>query len=358
MVISKKNQLIGLDIGSYSIKLVEIEHKKREKILKNIGIAQIPPDTLSAGEIKAPEIIKQAIVELFNNLKIKNKKISASISGISVIAKKVSLADREDLDIEDAIKHEAEQFIPYDIDDVNIDFDIMATVYDESSSDDMGRLEIMVVAAKKSLIEEYANLLQDAGLSPNIIDVDIFAMQNAFEISVANINPDKCYVLIDIGSETLSTNVIKGDISLFTRSSLLGGMQITKQIMDEFQVSFEDAEKIKLGVIRLDEEQDIKIRKIFNSVVREWVNEIKGNIEFINRTYSGEEIEKIFITGGSSKIKGLKELLNNELGIPIMELNPFYSLKIDKKIDSAYLEHIAPQSAIAVGLALRSVGDK
>lgn len=358
MIISKKNQLIGLDIGSYSIKLVEIEHKKKEKLLKNIGIAYIPPESISAGEIKDPYPIKQAIIELFNNLKVKNKKVAVSVSGISVIAKKISLVDREDLDLEDAIKHEAEQFIPYDMDEVNLDFDIMSTIYDETSSEDMGRLEIMVVAAKKSLIDAYVDLLQDIGLSPSIMDVDIFAMQNTFEMSALNISHDKCYILVDIGATTLNTNVIKGDVSLFVRSSSLGGMQITKQIMEEFQIDFIDAEKIKLGAMKFEKAQDVKIRKIFRDVINEWINEIKGNIDFINRTYPGENIEKIIITGGSSRIKGLKELLSSEIGIAVEELNPFSNLHIDKKIDPSYLEYISFEFAIAVGLSLRSIGDK
>ena len=270
----------------------------------------------------------------------------------------MSLADREDLDLEDSIRHEAEQFVPFDMDDVNLDYDIMATVYDESSEEDMGRLEIMVVATKKSLVEDYAALLQDIGLSASIVDVDIFAVQNAFEISAEDIKPDKCYVLIDIGAETLNTNVVKGSMSLFVRSSLFGGMQITKKIMNEFQIGFEDAEKIKMGMMKLEEAQNKKIRDIFNDTVKEWVDEIRGNIDFINRTYPGEEIERIFLTGGSSRITGLKELINNEIGIPVEYIYPFTSLNIDKKIDPKYLEYMAHQSVISVGLALRSIGDK
>ncbi|RLB10076.1 MAG: hypothetical protein DRG39_06875 [Deltaproteobacteria bacterium] len=358
MAITKKNQLVGLDIGSYAIKVVEIEHKKDEKILKNVGIAHIPVGSLSPDGIKDTEAIKKSITGLFSNLKISNKKVAVSLSGTSVIAKKISLADREDLDLEDAIRHEAEQFVPFDMEDINLDFDIMATINDESGDDDTGRLEIMVVAAKKSLVENYISMFHGIGLSPGVMDVDMFAMQNAFEISVEDIDPEKCYILIDIGAENLKTNVVKGNVSLFVRSSLLGGTQVTKQIMEEFQIGFDDAEKIKLGATELEETQNKKIRDIFKKVTREWVDEIRGNIEFINRTYPGEEIERIFITGGSSKIVGLKELINKQTGIPVEDLYPFSGLNIDKKIDPEYLRYIAPLSAVAVGLALRSIGDK
>jgi len=358
MAILKKNQLVGLDIGSYSIKLVEIEHKKEEKILKNIGIAHIPAGSLYPNGIKDPEAIKRGVVQLFDNLKIKNRKVAISLSAASVIAKKISLADKDDLDLENAIRREAEQFVPFDIEDVSLDFDIMATTYDETNQEDMGRLEIMVVAAKKSLVDGYANILQSAGISPGVMDIDIFAMQNAFEISADGINPEKCYILIDIGAETLKTNVVKDNVSLFVRGSLLGGNQITKQIMEEFQIGLDDAEKIKLGATELEKAQNKKIREIFMNVVREWVEEIKGNIDFINRTYPGEEIEKIFLTGGSSRINGLKEIISKQIGITVEELNPFSNLKVDKKIDEAYLKYMASQSAVATGLALRSLGDK
>ena len=356
MPIPKKNQLIGLDIGSYSIKLVEIEHKKKGKLLKNIGIAHIPPGSLLPDGIKDPNPIKKAISSLFKNLKVKNRKVAIGLPCASVIAKKVSLAETEDLDLEEAIRHEAEQFIPFDIEEVNLDFDIMDTIYEEG--EDMGRLEIIVVAAKKELINSYVSLLQDIDISPSIVDVDVFAIQNCFELSNPKADPEKIYLLIDIGAQTINTNVIKGNVSLFVRGSNLGGIQLTKRIAEEFQISFEDAEKIKLGATQLEEDQNKKIKSIFEEVVEEWVNEIRGNIQFINRTYPGEEIEKIFITGGCSKIEGLKERLTNQLEIPAEELNPFSGLSIDKKIDPEYLQYASSFFAVATGLALRSIGDK
>ncbi len=357
MLISKKNQLIGLDIGSYSIKLVEIEHKKNKKILKNIGIAHIPPNSLSpTGSIRDPDSIKKAITALFENLKIKNKKVAVALPCASVIAKKISLMEQVDLDLEEAIKHEAEQFVPFDIEEVNIDYDIMDTVYEEGK--EMGRMEIMVVVAKKELIKSYVDLLEEIDLSPEVMDVDIFALHNSFELNCSEINPEKIYFLIDIGAQTINTDVVKGNMSLFVRSSAMGGIQITKRVMQEFRIGFKDAEKIKLGIIELEEEQNKKIRSIFREVIEEWIDEIKGNLQFIDRTYPGEEVEKIFITGGCANIIGLEELLANELGVPVEKLDSFAGLTINKKIDPDYLKYINSQSAVAVGLALRSIGDK
>ncbi len=353
MLIFKKNQTVGIDIGSYSIKVVELEHKKKEKILKNVGLAHIPPGSLVQGDIKDAEPIKNAIKGLFENLKIKNKKVVVSIPAISVITKKITLAEREDLNIEEEVRREAEQFIPYDIEEVSLDFDIMGTSYE----DEIGRLEIIVAAAKKQLIEKYIRLIQESGLIPGIIDVDIFAMQNAFEMT-ERLDPEVCYILVDIGSETINTNVVKGDILLFTRSSLLGGDQITKRIMDEFQIDFREAEAVKFGLKELEKNKERKVREIFRETVEEWTEEIKGSIDFFYRSYPGEKIKELFLTGGSSRIKGLKEFIEEKIDIPVKKINPFSNLTVSKKIDPSYLEYISAEFSVAFGLALRTIGDK
>jgi type IV pilus assembly protein PilM len=214
----------------------------------------------------------------------------------------------------------------------------------------------MLVAAKKDIIDDYDRLLRLAELSPGVLDVDAFALQNAFEVSTEE--PDGCYALVNVGAEELGINAIKDGVSLFTRDSSFGGSQITEGIMSDFKVSFKEAEKIKLGGIEVDKEKG-RLEEIFTSVVSEWVLEIKRALDFVASTYPDETIEKIFVSGGSCRIPGFQEYLKLETGIPVVELNPFASLIIDeKRFDPAYLKFMAPQAAVAVGLALRSIGDK
>jgi len=360
----KKNQLVGLDIGSHAIKLVEIEDTKKGRILKNFGVIGLPQDAIVEGAIKEMEIVSSAIKTLYKNMKIKNKNVVTSISGYSVIVKKISIQKRGEAELDASIQDEAEQYIPFDINDVNLDYEILtppgeeeAEKKGEGDKGDKGLMDVMLVAAKKDIVEDYVSLLHLTGLSPAILDVDAFALQNAFELSAENISG--CYALVNVGAEELGINAIKNGVSIFTRDSSYGGYQINEAIMSKFDVSYEDAEKIKLGGTKIDHKDKGALEEIFTSVISGWVNEIKRALDFLATTYPDESIEKIVISGGSCRFPGFQKYLELETEIPVIELNPFGNLQVnDKMFDPKYLTYMAPQAAIAVGLALRSVGDK
>jgi type IV pilus assembly protein PilM len=361
MAVPKKNQLIGLDIGSRAVKLVEIDHSKRGRILKNFGIIGLPRDAIVEGTIKEMEIVSSAIKTLCRNLKIKNSDVATSISGYSVIVKKIVISDRNESELENTIQSEAEQYIPFDINDVNLDYDILS-VGDQTGQDKEGgkekphQMEVMLVAAKKEIVEDYVSLLQLSGLNPAVVDVDAFALQNAFEVSASE--PEGCYALVNVGAEELGINAIKNGASIFSRDSSYGGNQITDAIMSEFDVDFEEAEKIKLGGKKL-ENGKTALEEIFTSVLSEWAQEIKRALDFLATTYPEETIEKILLSGGSSRVPGFSKYLEMETNLPVEELNPFANLIVNEKtFDSKYLSYMAAQAGVAVGLALRSIGDK
>jgi type IV pilus assembly protein PilM len=363
MAIHKKNQLIGLDIGCHSIKLVEIDDSKKGRILKNFGIVGLPFNAIVEGSIKEMEVVSSAIKDLCRNLKIRNKNVATSISGFSVIVKKITLTNKEESELEATIQDEAEQYIPFDISEVNLDFDIMSggieskeVPEEEGEKEGAGQMEVMLVAAKKDIVEDYVNVLDLAGLNAVVLDVDAFALQNAF--GIGSDKQEGCYALVNVGAEEIGINAIKNDISLFTRDSSFGGSQITEAIMSQFSVSFEEAEKIKLGGTKKEKDKGI-LEEIFVSVITEWVQEIKRALDFVAGTYPDETIEKVLLSGGSCRIPDFKKYLELETGIPVEELNPFANLIINEKLfDPKYLKYMAPQAAVAVGLALRSIGDK
>ncbi|MGD8226478.1 MAG: type IV pilus assembly protein PilM [Desulfobacteraceae bacterium] len=363
MAVAKKNQLIGLDIGSHSIKLVEIEDSKKGRVLKNFGIIGLPQNAIVEGSIKEMEIVSSAIKNLLKHLRIKNKNVASSISGYSVIVKKISISQRSDAELEATIPDEAEQYIPFDISDVNLDYEVLpsaAGAKETEKGDKEGEkeeiMDIMLVAAKKDIVEDYVSLLQLSNLNPVVLDVDAFALQNAFEISADETSG--CYAIVNVGAEELGINAIKEGISIFTRDSSYGGSQITEAIMSKFDVSHEEADRIKLGGVKMDQER-AAMEEIFTSVVSGWVQEIKRALDFLGTTYPDESIEKIYVTGGSCRIPGFQKYLEMETDIPVEELNPFASLQISERVfDPKYLGYMAPQAAVAVGLALRSVGDK
>ena len=358
----KKSQLVGLDIGSHSIKLAEIDDSKRGMFLRNFGVIRLPQDAIVEGSIKEMEIVSTAIKNLFRNLKIKNRNVTTSISGYSVIVKKIAIGKRGDSELETTIQDEAEQYIPFDINDVNLDYEILSdreggtSAEGEEEDDSAGLMDVMLVAAKKDIVEDYVSLLHLTGLNPAVLDVDAFALQHAFEISAEDISG--CYAIVNVGAEELGINAIKDGVSIFTRDSSYGGYQINEAIMSKFDVSYEDAEKVKLGGTKIDKEKE-DLAEIFTSVVSGWVNEIKRALDFLATTYPDETIEKIFVSGGSCRIPGFLKLLELETDIPVAELNPFANIQINEKLfDPRYLSYMASQAGVAIGLALRSIGDK
>jgi len=366
MPVPKKNQLVGLDIGSHSIKAVEINDSKKGMSLKNFGAIGLPKDAIVEGAVKEMEVVAAAIKNLFRNLNIRNKNVATSISGFSVIVKKINISQREEAELESSIQDEAEQYIPFDISDVNLDYEVLddrsnqeeegTGEKDEKASGASGAMDVMLVAAKKDIVQDYESLIHLAGLNPVVMDVDAFALQNAFELSMEDMKG--CYAIINIGAEELGINAVKNGISIFTRDSSYGGSQITEAIMSKFNLSYEEAEKMKLGGIKVEKEKSA-LEEIFTSVVSGWVQEIKRALDFLSSTYPDEKIERIYISGGAYRIPGFRKYLEIETNILVEELNPFINLTINEKaFDPRYLSYMAAQAGVAVGLALRSVGDK
>jgi type IV pilus assembly protein PilM len=363
MAVPKKNQLLGLDIGSHSVKLAEIDQTKKGRVLRNFGIIGLPPEAIVEGAIKEMEIVSSAVRTLIKNLRIRNRNVATSISGYSVIVKKITVAKRGESELEGAIHEEAEQYIPFDINDVNLDYDLLSSGSEAKEEGEAGgekggqdQMDVMLVAAKKDIVEDYMSLLQMAGLNPEVLDVDAFALQNAFEVSAEN--PTGCFALVNVGAEELGINAIWKGVSMFTRDSSFGGFQITEAIMSQMKVSYEEAEKIKLGGVKIEKERGL-LEEIFTSVVSGWVQEIKRALDFLATTYPDATIEKIMVSGGSCRIPGFQKYLELETEIPVAELNPFAGLVMNERMfDPKYLSYMAPQAAVAVGLALRSIGDK
>ena len=366
MSVSKKKRLVGLDIGSHSIKMVEIEYSKHGRTLQNFGLIATPPGAIVEGSVKDTEATSAAIKNLFKNLRIRNSNVAISLSGSSVIAKKIALQKMEEAEIEKAIQEEAEKYIPYDISEVNLDFTLLDT--DTESGQEGGgdegpeptgsnQMDVLLVAAKRDIIEEHIALIQAANLNPGVLDADIFALQNAVEISMTG--PEKCYAIINLGANELEINVVSEGITIFSRDTSYGGAHITEAIMAKFNIDLQEAEKMKLGGMDLDNEKKEALEQIVTNEVSAWVKEIKRALDFVSSTRSGDPIGKIIVSGGSCRIPGLQKYLEMETGIPVEQLSPFRNLILDHKhFDPDYLDYMAPQAGVAVGLSLRSIDDK
>ncbi len=358
MPLSKKNQLIGIDIGSHSIKVAEIEDSKKGMLLKNFGMIGLPENAIVEGSIKEMEIVSSALKNLFDNLKIKNKNVAISISGYSVIVKKITVPKKEEEDLEESIQSESEQYIPFDINDVNLDFQILHLEKEETEDEEKEELmDVLLVAAKKDIVEEYISLLHLTELNPIVLDIDPFALQNAFEIS--NHEQSGCHALVHIGAQQLTINVIQDGASIFTRDSSYGGAQITMEIQKISNISYQEAEMIKLGAKSIETDQRPAIEEIFSTTVTKWTQEIKRALDFVATTFTDIKVENILLSGGSSLLPGLSKYIGLETDLKTEMLNPFSNLEIkEKSFDIEYLNYSAPIAVISIGLALRSIGDR
>ncbi len=361
MSIPRKYHLIGLDIGSHAVKMVEIEHGKRGKTLKNFGVIGIPHESIVEGSIKEIQVVASAIKKLFKGLKIKNKKVATAISGYSVIVKKISIARKGESDLEKTIYEEAEQFIPFDINEVNLDFDILdihEKDLEEEGAKEEARMDVILVAAKKSIVSDYMTLLDQAGVTPFVLDVDAFALENALEMTQADPAEEGCTALVHVGADELIINVVNRGVSIFTRDSSFGGSQINQAMMGSMDITYEEAERLKLGGLPLGDQEEA-VRDIFTSVVRSWVQEIRRALDFVASTYPDLTIDRVLLSGGSCRVPGFLNLLSDETAMEVSEFNPFKDMIVDERqFDLKYLKYMAPQAAVAVGLALRSLGDK
>ena len=272
MVFGKKDNLVGLDIGSRSIKAAQVIDSKRGPTLKHFGIVDIAHGAIEEGTINDPESVAESIRQLFKSYNIRESNVAVSIGGYSVIVKKINVQTMAEEQLQETIHFEAEQYIPFDISDVNLDFQILGE--NESNPNQMN---VFLVAAKKEMVNDYINLVNLAGLNPCIVDVEAFALQNTFEANY-DIQDDNI-ALIDIGASKTSLNILKGNSSVFMRDVSLGCGQINQKIMSLIECTFEEAEQLKYGDSpdRLSAED---LKGIVSSVVADWCTEIRRALDF------------------------------------------------------------------------------
>lgn len=351
MFFGKKPHLVGLDIGSRTIKAAEVVETKKGRVLNNFNTIDIEPGIIEEGAIKDPEAVSAAIRELFKNSKLKEQNVAISVGGYSVIVKKINVKTMTEDELHDTIHFEAEQYIPFDISDVNLDFQILG-----ESEQNPNQMSVILVAAKKEMVSEYVSLIQMAGLNACIIDVDAFALQNIFEVNYAQ--EEENVALIDIGASKTSLNLLKGNSSVFMRDVSLGCGQINEKISSFADCSLEEADEIKLS--RQSDKVSVEdLKGIVSTVVTDWCSEIKRALDFFYSSYPEDQIKRIILSGGGANIIEFRKLLAEETATPVEIINPFENISVDNKsLDDSYLEQIAPQAAICMGIAIRKMGDK
>jgi type IV pilus assembly protein PilM len=351
MLFSRKGNVVGLDIGSSSVKMLELAEAKGGYQLRNFGIAPLPPEAIVDGALMDSVTIVDSVRGLSSALRIKTKDVVTSVSGHSVIVKKISIPTMTEDELEESIQWEAERYIPFDINDVNIDFQILGPT--EGNEELM---DLILVAAKKDIINDYLAIIVEAGFNPVIVDVDSFALENMFEANYPA--GGEAIALANIGASVTNINILRRGVSSFTRDIFTGGNAITEGIARQLNVDFEEAESLKLGN-RMDEGSQQVVQETLKSELSSLATEITKSLDFFRSTSSDEKVDKLFVSGGCAKINGIENIIEQQASIPVEVLNPFRQIDSSKRdLDIDYLKEMEPIMAVSVGLALRRVGDK
>ncbi len=342
---------IGLDIGSRDIKLVQVKEGKAGYQLEKVGIASLLPELIVDGSIldsiRVVEVVKKLIQE--NNIRLKDTAIAVS-GHSSVIIKRVALPQMTEEELSESIKFEAEQYIPFDIEDVNLDFQILGQREEED------QMDVLIVAVKKDKVNEYAAVIRDAGLNPVVVDVDAFALENMYEINY-EIEAETNVALVNIGASTINMNIIKGGTSVFTRDSAVGGNLHTEALQRGFTISYDDAERLKHGeAVEGVAQEDVS--SVLTSASEDVITEISRSFDYFRGATSQEDISEIVLSGGCALIKDFVPLLSERVGLNVKIIEPFKNINIPETFDRGYLKKIGPVVAVATGLALRRAGDR
>ncbi len=346
---------LGLDLGSSVVKMIQLRETKRGLTLEQFATAPLPPDTIVDGAFMNPAAVIDTVKGLIQQYKFKSKQAAISLNGHSVIIKKISLPAMSQEELQESIQWEAEQYIPFDIKDVNLDVEVL------SHRGDTGHMDVLLVAAKRDMISDYADTIRRAGLEPVVVDVDAFCLHNMFERAYGFV-PGEVVALLNIGASMMNINVVAGGTTAFTRDVSIGGNHFADEIQRQLNVSPEEAEAYLLGGDPAAEADAVipqEVERVIRQVAENLASEIQRSFDFYSTTSAEGDISRVHLCGGTSKLPTVAQVLGDRLRLPVERIDPFRNILIDpKKFDLEYIKEMAPLAGTVVGLGLRRAGDK
>jgi len=344
-----KKQVVGCDIGSSAIKLVELKPLKNGEFqLLHAATAELSAEAIVDGAIMDSSLVVEALSHLVSENNIKNSNFGTSLSGHSVIIKRIQLPSMTEAELAESIQWEAEQYVPFDINDVHLDY----VVLDTTGGDAM---DVLLVAVKKDRINDYTSVIVQAGKQPVLVDVDVFALQNAYEANYGV--PAETVALVNVGASVMNINILHNGASIFWRDVAAGGNQYTEAIQRELSLAREEAVRLKMGE-RVGEHSVQSVLGILNSVSEDLAAELQKTIDFFVATSSVDRLDKLVLAGGGAQVLNLDEVLKERFQVPVEIMNPFRDIRYSEAdFDPEWINRHAPSMGVAVGLAVRAVGD-
>ncbi|MCA9580883.1 MAG: type IV pilus assembly protein PilM [Myxococcales bacterium] len=341
---SEGKNLVGVDIGSSSIKVAEVVEKRGQRTLVRFGYHPLPPQTIVDGHIMNSGAIVEGLEKLFH--KQKRRVVAMRANGHSVIIKKITMPQMTANELDEQINWEAEQHIPFDLAEVKIDYQVL------QQRADQGQMDVLLVAAKREEITDLTNLAVEARLRPMVVDLDAFTVQNVFEAGYSEVMSGQTVVLIHVGASLTTVNVLASGIPAFTRDIPAGGNRITEEIQRALGISQEEAEAYKVG----GDGQGMvpqEVPGIIQQAVDGLAGEIQRSLDFYLATSGDRSVAQIFLSGGTANVHSLAQAVQTRSRVGVELLDPLRVAPPDPKMDQAALAGRASQAVVAVGLALR-----
>lgn len=350
MLFGKKG--VGIDIGSHSIKIVVLEQTKKGYQLVSLGKCLLPPEAIVDKSFIDTLALANALKVLIDNLKVKKKDVALSVSGGSVIVKKISQPLMNEKELEETLMAEAEQHIPFPLQDVNIDFHILGPNKDKEDE-----MDIILAAVKKEMIQDYASLAHEVGLNPVVIDVDSFALENMFELNYP-IEEGEVVALINMGANLININILRGNTSMMVRDITLGGSSFTREIQKTLNLDYQTAERLKIEG-KVEGIKSERVKPIMENLLNSLAIEVDRSLNFFSSSYGEQRINKIYLSGGCAKIAGIDKFIEGKIDTPTEIIDPFKNIYWNAdRFDPDYIKDMAPLAAVGVGLAIRKAEDK
>ena len=344
---------VALDIGSSSIKMVEATVEKSGFRLLNLGILPLPANAIQNNMVVDHVSVADVIRRLVQQSGVKATRVISAVPGRAVIMKKVQMPRQEDSELEANVEFEANNVIPENLENVNLDYQVLNFI------DGGNKMEVLLVAVKKDLVNSYTEVIAEAGLEPAVMDVDYFALENMYEANYAGEKDGGVVGLIHLGACYTSITLLQNGLSTFTGDLPIGGEEFTDGLKKELNISASAAENFKLTGA-LENKKGLELKDTLRSMVENFADEIRRTISLYGAVPSeeGDGLRMILLSGGSAKLSGLRELLEQKMNVPVRLAEPFRGFTLSKNIDRNYLLQLAPLFAIGAGLAIRRPGDK
>jgi type IV pilus assembly protein PilM len=338
--------LVGVDIGASSIKVVHLREARKRQTVVRYGIAALPAQTIVDGHIMNRAAVIDALSAIWAQQKIPTKDVAIGVYGQSVIVRKITVPMMTAAELAEQITWEAEQHIPFDIKVMNIDYEVLRR------RPEAGQMDLLLVAAKKDEINDYASVVREARVKPGIVDINAFSVQNAFEF-VNGLPEDQTIALLNVGAAVSSLNIVSHGVSAFTREVTNAGNTVTEEIQRQMGVPFEQAEQMKIAASQ-GAPVPQQVHQVISQACDALAGEIQRSLDFYLATSGEAEIQRVYVCGGSAYLAPLISAIEKRARVPVMILDPLANLAVDPRtVNEADLRARAAQLCVAVGLGLR-----